>query len=110
MTASDYLPADQPATGSLDDGPTDDSAAWTAERIRALGLVTDLSTAARIFGLSRAAAYDLAKRDRFPVTLLRFGNRYRVPVAAILEALHLPVGVDDPSDPTPAADDLTRRA
>lgn len=65
---------------------------WTEARIRALGLVTDVATAARIFGLSRAAAYDLARRDQFPVTVLRFGTRYRVPVAGILQALHLPVG------------------
>jgi hypothetical protein len=74
---------------------------WTEQRIRALGLITDVATAARIFGLSRAAAYDLAKRDRFPVTVLRFGSRYRVPVAAILQALHLPVGDDQPPGANP---------
>jgi hypothetical protein len=102
MTASDRVAADQPATHTNppDDRPAEDIAAWNAERIRALGLVTDLSTAARIFGLSRAAAYHLAKRDQFPVTVLRFGNRYRVPVAAILQALYLPVS-DDPSGLTP---------
>src|SRR4051794_11769274 len=73
---------------------------WTETRIRALGLVTDVATAARIFGLSRAAAYDLAKRDQFPVTVLRFGSRYRVPVAAILQALHLPVADDEPPGTT----------
>lgn len=74
---------------------------WTEQRIRALGLVTDVATAARIFGLSRAAAYDLAKRGQFPVTVLRFGSRYRVPVAAILHALHLPVGDDQPPGANP---------
>lgn len=86
-----------PHTG---DQPADDTS-WTAERIRALGLVTDIATAARIFRLSRAAAYDLAKRDRFPVTVLKFGTRYRVPVAAILQALHLPGGDEQPPDPLP---------
>jgi hypothetical protein len=66
-----------------------------------LGLVTDVATAARIFGLSRAAAYDLAKRDEFPVPVLRFGSRYRVPVAAILHALHLPVCDDQPPGTNP---------
>jgi hypothetical protein len=85
------------------DQPADDTT-WTAERIRALGLVTDIATAARIFGLSRAAAYDLAKRDRFPVAVLRFGTRYRVPVAAILQALHLPAAGYGPlTDPPPPA-------
>jgi predicted DNA-binding transcriptional regulator AlpA len=73
---------------------------WTEQRIRGLGLVTDVATAARIFGLSRAAAYDLAKRGQFPVTVLRFGSRYRVPVAAILQALQ--ARVDHPvSNPQP---------
>ncbi|GAA2617198.1 helix-turn-helix domain-containing protein [Paractinoplanes durhamensis] len=78
--------------------PTDDTA-WTADRVRALGLVTDIATAARIFGLSRAVAYDLAKQNRFPVPVLRFGSRYRVPVAAILQALHLPADDEQPPDP-----------
>ena len=67
---------------------------WTEDRIRALGAVTDLPTAARIFGLGRALAYELAKNDRFPVPVLRVGNRYRVPVAPILAALRLPAGDD----------------
>ncbi|MDG4795075.1 DNA-binding protein [Micromonospora sp. WMMD1082] len=75
---------------------------WTAERIRALGPVTDLATTARIFGLSRSLAYDLAKRNEFPIPVLRFGSNYRVPVAAILQALHLLTA----ADPKPADDDL----
>jgi len=62
--------------------------------------VTDLATAAGIFGLSSSTAYALAAHGRFPVPVLRFGNRYRIPVAAILTALHLPA-----TDPT--RDDLT---
>jgi predicted DNA-binding transcriptional regulator AlpA len=63
---------------------------WTAERIRALGTVTDVPTAAAIFQLSRSVAYELIKSGRFPVPVLRFGGRYRIPVAAILTALHMP--------------------
>ncbi len=62
---------------------------WTADRIRALGAVTDLKTAASIFNLSRAVAYDLARRGQFPVPVIRAGSRYRVPVAAVLAVLHL---------------------
>ncbi len=62
---------------------------WTAERIHALGTVTDVPTAAAIFGLSRSVAYDLVKTGAFPVPVLRFGTRYRIPVAAILTALHM---------------------
>ncbi len=71
--------------------------AWTAERIRALGPVTTVPTAAAIFGLSRSVAYDLIKAGTFPVPVLRFGSRYRIPVAAILTALHMPVEADPPT-------------
>nr|WP_204014630.1 helix-turn-helix domain-containing protein [Micromonospora andamanensis] len=87
---------------SPENGQPDDTA-WTVERIRALGVITDIATAAQIFGLSRAAAYELAKRDQFPVAVLRFGSRYRVPVAAILNALHLPAADEQPPDPPPPA-------
>jgi Helix-turn-helix domain len=66
--------------------------AWTAERIRRLGATTDRATAAAILGISRSAAYKLARRDAFPVPLLRIGTRYRVPTAPLLAALHLPSG------------------
>ena len=74
------------------------TAAWTPQRIRALGTVTTVPVAAAIFGLSRSAAYDLIKTGGFPVPVLRFGGRYRIPVAAILTALHLPL------TPLPASD------
>jgi hypothetical protein len=89
-------------TGDPAGDRTHDTQPWTAERIRALGPVTDVATAARIFGLSRASAYDLARRGRFPVSVLRFGTRYRVPVAAILRALHVPV--DDGRPDTSSSD------
>lgn len=95
MTTPSPLPSHDPQTHRPSQQPDDRT--WTAERIRALGLHTDIATAASIFRLSRAAAYDLAKRDLFPVAVLRFGTRYRVPVAAILHALHLPVD-DEPAE------------
>jgi hypothetical protein len=67
---------------------------WTEERIRALGVVTDLPTAARIFGLGRSLAYELVRTDRFPCPVLHAGTRYRVPVAAILTALGITPGRD----------------
>ncbi|HLL65540.1 MAG TPA: DNA-binding protein [Micromonosporaceae bacterium] len=87
MSNADHTTTPTTAT-SADHG--DRPAAWTADRIRALGAVTNLRTAADIFGLSRAVAYDLAKRDQFPVPVLRVGGRYRVPVAPILTVLHVP--------------------
>jgi len=100
MTTPNCSPSHHSQTNRAAPQPKD---TWTAERIRALGLHADIATTASIFGLSRATAYDLAKRGQFPVAVLRFGTRYRVPVAAILHALHLPVA-DEPADPnTPSA-------
>jgi hypothetical protein len=91
-------------TNGIEPSPTDPVSpqVWTEQRIRALGPVTDIATAASIFELSRTIAYDLAKRGEFPVAVLKFGSRYRVPVAAILHALHLPTG-DATTDPPPPA-------
>jgi hypothetical protein len=69
---------------------------WTADRIRTLGLTTDLATAAEILGISRSAAYKLARRNAFPVPPIRAGAHYRVPIPPILAALHLTH--DSPSD------------
>jgi Helix-turn-helix domain len=72
------------------------TATWTVEAIQALGTVTTVPVAASIFGLSRSVAYDLIRAGTFPVSVLRFGTRYRVPVRAILAALHMPT---DPHPP-----------
>jgi hypothetical protein len=75
------------------------SGRWSAERIRALGVVTDLQTAADILDLARSTAYDLAHADQFPVPILRAGSRYRVPTAPLLAALGLADNV--PQTPRP---------
>ncbi|MBB5110496.1 hypothetical protein FHU28_000335 [Micromonospora echinospora] len=69
--------------------PASGGEVWTEERIRALGAITDLPTAGRVFGLGRALSYDLARTGDFPVPVLRVGARYKVPVAGILTALGL---------------------
>lgn len=91
-----------PATGEA--SRCEERRPWTVERIRALGPSTDLATAAAILGMSRSAAYKLARRDAFLTPLYRVGAHYRVPTAPILAMLHLP----HPTDPEPdeqAADD-----
>jgi hypothetical protein len=70
---------------------------WTPQRIRALGAVTDVVTAGTILGLSRSVAYHLAAHGAFPVAVIRAGSRYRVPVAALLTALHIPIEAE-PTD------------
>ena len=60
---------------------------WTVAAIRALGMTTDIETAASILGFGRTKAYELAKRGQFPVPTLRIGRRYLVPIPAILHLL-----------------------
>lgn len=59
------------------------------DEIRALGVATDLATAADIFGLTRSHAYELARHrpDELPFRVLRVGSRYKVPTSSILDAL-----------------------
>ena len=65
----------------------------TRDELLALPPSVDLLLAARALGIGRSLAYDLAKRDEFPVRLLRLGSRYRVPTAELLRAL----GIDSTS-------------
>jgi hypothetical protein len=81
--------------------PTTDDKVWTEDRIRALGAVTDIPTAASIFKIGRSSAYELVLNDAFPVPVLRFGSRYRVPVAAILTALRVRPDPDDEEEHHP---------
>lgn len=89
----------QPSDTAADGGDV-----WTPQRVRALGAVTDLPTAARIFGLGRALAYELARNGEFPVPIIRVGSRYRVPVAPILTTLHLPDSGDLTTSAQPSVD------
>jgi excisionase family DNA binding protein len=64
---------------------------WTPQEVRALGVRTDLVTAASVLGVSRTTAYELARAGTFPVTTLAIGRRYVVPVAGLLELLGVPI-------------------
>jgi len=44
-------------------------------------------TAARVLGLGRTKAYELAKHDQFPCRVIRIGDTYRIPAAGLLELL-----------------------
>ncbi len=83
-----------------------DATLWTEQRIRALGAVTDLPTAGRIFGLGRSLAYALAQAGEFPAPVIRVATRYRVPTAGILTALGINPGSGDlTTAPHPSVDD-----
>ena len=83
-----------------DQDPRSTAPAWTEEKIRALGVVTDLPTAGRIFGMGRSQAYTLARTGEFPAPVITVGARFRVPVAGILTAL----GLTSANDLTTPAD------
>lgn len=74
----------------------DASRGLTREELLALPAAVDLETANRALSLSRTTGYDLAKRGRYPCTVLRLGNAYRVVTADLLELLH--IDVPEPAD------------
>lgn len=49
--------------------------------------VTDVKSAARRLGISKAHAYNLIREGQFPVRTIRMGNRIVVPVAALDDLL-----------------------
>jgi hypothetical protein len=61
--------------------------AMTEAELLALPSAVDLATAGRAFGIGRTKAYELVRLGEFPVAVLRVGRTFRVPKAAILEAL-----------------------
>jgi excisionase family DNA binding protein len=73
----------------------------TRAQLRHLPVVVDLMTAARVLGIGRTKAYELARAGRFPCRILRVGESYRVPTADLLRT----VGVDpDTQGDEPAED------
>lgn len=72
------------------------------DEIRSWGATVDLPAAGRAFGLGRNQAYELAKRDEFPVRVLKIGHRYRVVVAELLAVLQ--------GEPAPEPAEVVRSA
>ncbi|MEV4753635.1 hypothetical protein AB0J86_00740 [Micromonospora sp. NPDC049559] len=77
-----------PTTHTAEPVPAADEV-WTTERLRALGVTTNLATAASVLGISRSQAYRLAAADAFPTPVVRAGTRIIVPVAGLLRLLLL---------------------
>jgi excisionase family DNA binding protein len=57
----------------------------TEDEVRALPVVVDLPTAARVLGLGRNTAYELVRSGAWPTPLLRFGRLIKVPRSSLLE-------------------------
>jgi hypothetical protein len=85
----------------------DSTRGLTREEPLALPAAVDLETANRALSLSRTTGYDLAKRGRYPCTILRLGNAYRVITADLPKLLHIDepesVGAEGPASVTPTA-------
>jgi hypothetical protein len=47
----------------------------------------DLMTAAKILGIGRTKAYELARHEAFPCLVIRVGDLYRVSTADLLRLL-----------------------
>lgn len=73
--------------------PTPSPSSMSAEELLALPPIVNLPTAARVLGIGRGTAYDLAGRGEFPVPVLRLGARWRVPTSGLLDLL----GIKRPS-------------
>ena len=65
----------------------------TLDDLRHLPPVVDLLTAARMLGIGRTSAYNLARQEKFPCRVIRVGSSYRVPTADLCRLL----GVRDPA-------------
>jgi hypothetical protein len=79
--------------------------AMSEAELLALPSAVDLTTAGRAFGIGRTKAFELARDGEFPVKVLRVGQKFRVPKAAILEALGVtsaaPTGESGPASRRP---------
>ncbi|WP_261558902.1 hypothetical protein [Frankia tisae] len=60
---------------------------WTLADLEALPLITDLRTAGSVLGMGSTKARELARSGQFPVKIIRHGDRYFVPVAALRRLL-----------------------
>lgn len=75
----------------------------TIAQLRSGPPAVDLPTAAAVLHIGRTKAYELAKRDQFPVPVRRVGTSYRVSVAALLEYLGISETAPSPRPrPVPA--------
>jgi hypothetical protein len=61
----------------------------TPTEVLALPVVVDVPTAGRVYGIGQRHAYELARRDEFPVPVLRLGRLLRVRRADLLADLAL---------------------
>ena len=61
--------------------------AYSINDLGTLPPTLDIPTAAKILGLSRTKAYQLAKGGNFPCRVLKIGHSYRIPTISLLRLL-----------------------
>ncbi|GAA1353757.1 DNA-binding protein [Streptomyces beijiangensis] len=59
----------------------------TLQELLALPLTVSVETAARALGIGKSKAYELLRRDEFPVRTLKLGEVVKVPTGALWEVL-----------------------
>jgi hypothetical protein len=72
---------------------------WTADDLRRLPVTTDLATAGSVLDMGLTKARELARSGRFPVRVIKHGDRYVVPVAGLMALL----GVAPDAEPQASA-------
>ncbi len=63
---------------------------WTPDDLRALPVIVDLATAGSILNMGLTKSRSLAASGHFPVPVIRHGDRYVVPTAALRALLGVP--------------------
>ena len=66
-----------------------DTVPLTVSQLASLPATVDLMTAARILGIGRTKAYELARQGEFPCLVIRVGDLYRVSTPDLLRLLGL---------------------
>jgi predicted DNA-binding transcriptional regulator AlpA len=74
---------------------------YSITELKELPPTLDVPTAARILGLSRTKAYQLAKTGDFPCRVLKIGHSYRVPTLGLLRLLEMRPPSRNTSRPMP---------
>jgi hypothetical protein len=67
--------------------PSTRATPWNVDAGRGLGMTTDVETAAQTLGIGRSLAYELMRKDEFPVRLIRLHRRVLIPIADLLKLL-----------------------
>jgi len=64
-----------------------DTAPLTISQLASLPVTVDLMTAAKVLGIGRTKAYELARHGAFPCLVIRVGDLYRVSTSDLLRML-----------------------